>query len=326
MRAMPRIALVLLVAALLPGCAPHFANLAKDFGGTLAGPGADMRPMIRTVGSLCRRQADLMYLRARIEDPLDKELVPWRERRTARYSGRSAGVEARCAELDGELASYQLMFDALLSYGAALRALADSQNVDFRDGFLVMGDSLGRLARRVRPQDPELSPILLSGADSLNQLLRLALAARSERDIKRAILAAKAPVGAILDRLQRVIDVYRDQATHFSEAQQALLDKVERATQAPRPGAPGLHLGVLDFYELAQRMDEEEQRLQTSSKVYLLTLSNIRGAHEVLVKAAEGRVPPKEAVASLQKSLRDLSLRLGEIYDQAYLMYRRGNP
>jgi hypothetical protein len=322
-RLAPR-AVLCLAALLFSGCAPYFANLAKDFGGTLAGPGADMRPMIRTVGTLCRRQADLMYLRARLEDPTDKAIIAWRDRRTALYSGRTAGIEERCAELDSELLSYQLMFDALLSYGSALRALADTQNVDFRDGFLVMGDSLGKLAMRVRPRDPELVPLMISGADSVNQLLRLALSARSERDIKRAILAAKVPVGALLDRLQRVIDVYRDQVTHYSDAQKALLDKIERATQPPRPGAPARHLDVLAFYDLAQRIDEEEQRLVTSSKVYLVTLGNIRGAHEVLVKAAEGRVPLKDAVASVQKSLRELSLRLGEIYDQSYMMIRRG--
>ncbi|MCS6913502.1 MAG: hypothetical protein RMK29_08930 [Myxococcales bacterium] len=325
LRAAPSVSLLVPLLLVGPGCSSYVASLARDFGTAVTGPGADMRPMIRTLGALCLRQADLAYLRARLEDPSDQQIVPWRGRRQSLFGGRRQSIETSCNELDSELVSYQMMFDVLLAYGAALRSLGEAQNADFRQGFSIMGESLGRLAVRLRPRSPELGRIMISGADSINQLLRLALSARSERDIKRAVRAAKGPVTALLDRLERLLEVYRAQVTRYTDAQRALVDKVERATQPLRPGHAGRQLDLLAFYELAVRMDEEEQRLLSSSRAYAVTLANLRSAHETLVKSVEGKVPPREALAAVQQSLRELSLRLGEIYDQTESMIRRGD-
>lgn len=315
---------VLILGLSLQGCAPYYANLARDFGAVVTSPSADLGSMMRTVEPLCRRQADLAYLRARLEDPADERLVPWRDRLRSRYRGRARDIETDCAQLAAQAERYRLMHSALISYGAALRALAESQGGDFRETFYMMGASLDMLARQVEPGEPNWGRVMMGGAQAVNQVLVLALSARTETDIRRAILAAAEPVDRLLVGLGRAVDVYAELSERQIEMQRLLLDKVERTTQALPAGirAQGRQLELLSFYTLALRLDEEEGRLRGGVKAYRAALSSLRGAHGVMVQAARGRIPAKQAVALVQRSFRGLFLELNKMYDALDIIYR----
>ena len=162
--------------------------------------------------------------------------------------------------------------------------------------------------------------------DAINQVLRLALTVRSEADLKRAILAAAVPVRQLLDRLERAKEVYRDQALQYTGVSQTLLRQIERATVPRRPGTPGRSFDVLAFYELAQRMDEDQQKLQQNTQIYLLTLSNLRQAHETMVTAAQGRITAKQAFTLMQRNFRDLYRDIGDLSDQIDYINRGWYP
>ena len=298
------------------GCsAPYFANAARDFGTAITSPATDMGPYLRGIGALCRRHGDLAYLRSRLEDPEDRLLIPWNERRTARYRGRKAGIDARCEELDREVALYAEMYSVLRAYGLALRALGETEDVDFREGFQQLGTSMGRLSARFFPQEPGMGQALREGSDALNKLLRMALNAKTETDLKNAIRAAALPARHLLDRLSRVKEVYADQVQFYTMTNRALLNKLEQATMARRPaGARGVDL--LAFYELALRMEDELERLGQTGRAAETTLHALRSAHEKMVEAANNRIPPKEAFRAVRRAILELSNNLQVIADQ----------
>lgn len=314
------------------GCtAPYYANAARDFGASLNSNSNDLSAMLRGLGQLCRRHGDLAYLRARIEDPTDRKLVPFHDRKTALYSGRLQSIEARCAEQDRRVAPYEQMYAVLLSYGSSLRALGETQSTDFRDSFQSMGDSLGRLAITVRPDEPELYRMLQDGAQSVNQLARMALSARTERDIRKAVLAAKEPVRNILGRLAKADAVYGAQVRMYNETAQALLAKLERQTAAHggvRPidhrGAPRYAIDLLGFYDLALRTEDDLRRLDASVKLYTAALQSTQRAHDALVAAAEKKITVKMAFESIQKSTRDLRVYMQDLADQLDSLRLRG--
>lgn len=314
-RAARSLLVALVWAALLPlsGCtAPYFADAARDFGTAITSPAADMGPYLRGIPNLCRRHADLAYLRSRLEDPQDQRLIPWAERRTARYRDRKNGIEDRCKELDSEVALYAEMYTALRAYGLALRALGDTEGVDFRESFQQMGLSLGRVSTRLLPQEPGLGQAMREGSDALNKLLRMALNARTERDLKVAIRTAALPARHLLERLTRVKDVYADQVQFYTLSSQALLVKVERATLQRGPRS----VDLLQFYDMAQRTEEDLDRLAQSSRAAAATLTNLRRAHDKLVEAANNRIPAKEAFRSVRQIFLELTISLQNIADR----------
>jgi hypothetical protein len=319
---------ILALTLALHGCAPYYANLARDFGAVVTSPSADLGSMMRTVEPLCRKQADLMYLRARLEDPRDERLVPWRDRLHSRYRGRAQDVETDCAQLAAQVERYRLMHSTLISYGAALRALAESQGGDFKETFYLVGTSLDMLARQVEPGEPNWGRVMMGGAQAVNQVLVLALSARTETDIRRAILAAADPVDRLLVGLGRAVDVFAELSERQIELQRQLLDKVERTTQAQpaatraQAQAQGRRLDLLAFYQMALRLDEEEGRLRGAVKAYRAALGSLRGAHGVMVQAARGRIPPRQAVTLVQRSFRGLFLELNKMYDALDIIYR----
>src|SRR5206468_2440562 len=96
-------------------------------------------------------------------------------------------IKDRCAKLDEQVQKYQQMHATLQAYGGSLRALADSENADYRGSFFTLGYSLSNLAQQVDMQDPELGTALSAGANAIGDLVHLAVSARSEAALKEAI-------------------------------------------------------------------------------------------------------------------------------------------
>lgn len=307
------IALLALLVLATGGCtAPYFADAARDFGTAITSPAADMGTYLRGIPNLCRRHADLAYLRSRLEDPRDQRLIPWAERRSARFHARKSGIEERCKALEAEVALYSEMYTALRAYGLALRSLGETEGVDFRESFQQMGTSLGRVSTRLLPQEPGLGQAMREGSDALNKLLKMALNARTERDLKTAIRTAALPARHLLERLLRVKEVYADQVQFYTMTSQALLTKLERAS-VQRDGRP---VDLLLYYEFAQRSEDELERLGQSSRAAEATLANLRRAHDKLVEAANNRIPAKEAFRSVRQIFIDLTISLQRIAER----------
>ncbi len=308
------------------GCtAPYFANLARDFSGTLTSPSSDLSPMLRGITSVCRHHADLFYLRARIEDPDDRQLVPFQDRFTAGFS-HTQNINARCTALGEKVKSYQLLHQVLLAYGSALRSLAETEGVDYHDSFQQVGLALNRAALQVRPTEPELGSISLEGADSISKLLRIGLSVRSEADIRKAIRAAALPVKHILAKLETVKDTYADGVAEYVNASRALMAEAERATQALPRGASGRRFDVLSYYHMALHNEDEIAKLQATAQVYRAILKSLRASHEHMVDAANSRVPAKEAFRAVRLATWDLTMELQYIYDDFNSLRQRENP
>lgn len=328
----PRVAqAVVFLLLLLPtlaqtGCtAPYFANLARDFGGTLTGPSSDLSPMVRGVALVCRRHGDLAYLRARIEDPTDRHLVAFQDRMTSPFLAKK-GIAARCAALDVQVAAYLQMQQVLLAYGSALRSLAETEGVDYRDSFAQMGLSLNKVAAVATPQDPELGLISIEGSDAIGKLLRVGLSARSEADIQTAIRAAALPVRHLLDRMDKVKDAYADEVNEYVNASRSLMAEVERATLPIPKGASGRSFDVISYYHMALHNEDEMAKLLASVQVYRAIMKNLRDSHSRMVEAANSKVPAKEAFRSVRLWAWDLSVQLQYIYDDVNSLRQRGNP